>query len=156
MNDKKNFKIWIDADACPKVVKEVVFKTSFRLSIEVTLVANSFMSFPHTPFINFVHVDQGADVADQHIVDHANVEDIVITADIPLASLIVEKGALAINPRGETYTEDNISERLSMRDFMQNLRDSGLDTGGPAPFGPKDKESFANALNRIVTKKLKS
>ncbi|WP_372654561.1 YaiI/YqxD family protein [Halobacteriovorax sp.] len=156
MIEKVNFKIWIDADACPKVVKETVFKTSSRLSIEVVLVANSFMNFPHTPFIRFVHVDQGADVADQYIVDHADPSDLVITADIPLASQIVELGALAINPRGELYTEDNISERLSIRDFMQDLRDSGVDTGGPAPFGPKDKESFANSLNKIVTKKLKS
>ena len=156
MNEKAKFKIWIDADACPKVVKETVFKTSSRLSIEVILVANNFMNFPHTPFIRFVHVDQGADVADQYIVDNISSEDVAITADIPLAALIVESGALAINPRGELYTEENVSERLSMRDFMQDLRDSGVDTGGPAPFGPKDKESFTNSLNRIVTKKLKS
>lgn len=145
-------KIWIDADACPKVIKEVVFKASFKLKIEVVMVANSYMSFPHGGLISSIQVDQGADVADSYIVDRVVNGDLVITADIPLASLIIEKEAIAINPRGELYTEENISERLSMRNFMQELRDGGVNTGGPAPFGTKDKAAFANSLNNILTK----
>lgn len=145
-------KIWIDADACPKVVKEVVFKASFKQNIPVCLVANSYMAVPPGGLITSIQVDQGADVADTYIVEHVDKADLVITADIPLAALIVEKGATAINPRGELYTEENVSERLSMRDFMQDLRDSGMDTGGPPPFGPKDKAAFANSFNQIVTK----
>jgi uncharacterized protein YaiI (UPF0178 family) len=145
-------KIWIDADACPKMVKELVYKTSARLNIAVCLVANSYLSIPHSPNIRLVQVDQGADVADQYIVDHVEEIDLVITADIPLAALVIEKNAVAINPRGEVYTEDNMSERLSVRNFMQDLRDSGVDTGGPPPLGPKDKEKFANSLNNILTK----
>ncbi|OIQ20957.1 MAG: DUF188 domain-containing protein [Bacteriovorax sp. MedPE-SWde] len=148
-------KIWIDADACPKVVKEVVFKASFKLQVPVVLVANSYMATPPDSLITSIQVDKGADVADMYIVDNVSKEDLVITADIPLAALIVEKEATAINPRGELYTEENVSERLSMRDFMQGLRDSGIETGGPAPFGVKDKASFANSFNKIMTQKLK-
>lgn len=147
-------KIWIDADACPKVVKEVVFKTSFRLKIPVILVANAYMPVPPDSLIRSIQVEQGADVADSYIVDNVASQELVITADIPLAALVIEKDALAINPRGELYTEENISERLSVRDFMQDIRDSGMDTGGPPPFGPKDKEAFSNSLNRILTKLL--
>jgi uncharacterized protein YaiI (UPF0178 family) len=145
-------KIWIDADACPKVVKEVVFKAAHRLNIPTILVANSFLRIPDSPLLSFIQVDQGADVADTYIVENVSPSDLVITADIPLASLIVEKEATAINPRGELYTEENISERLSVRDFMQDLRDSGIETGGPAPFGVKDKANFANSLNKLLTK----
>lgn len=148
-------RIWIDADACPNMIKEVIYKTSGRLNIPITLVANSFLQTPMTPLVNFIQVDQGADIADQYIVDNSSKEDLVITADIPLAGLLVEKEVTAINPRGETYTEENISERLSVRNFMQDLRDSGMDTGGPPPLGPKDKEKFTNALDRLVTKMLK-
>ncbi len=151
-----DFKLWVDADACPKVIKEVIFKTSNRLQLPTILVANAHMQIPLSPLITFVKVDQGADVADTYIVDHAGVDDLVVTADIPLAGLIVEKGAMAINPRGELYTEENISERLSVRNFMQDLRDSGMDTGGPAAFGVKDKASFANSLNAILTKKIQA
>ena len=150
-NNDVELKIWIDADACPKVVKEIVFKASFRLKIPVILVANSYMNIPHGPLIKLIQVEKGDDVADSYIVDHVTDKDLVITADIPLAAFIVEKGATAINPRGELYTEENVRERLSIRDFMQNVRDSGVITGGPAPFGPKDKESFANSFNRILT-----
>lgn len=145
-------KIWIDADACPKVIKEHVYKIAASKNISVTLVANAPMWTPASPFIGLVQVDQGADVADNYIVEHAKATDLIITADIPLAALIVELGAIAINPRGEVYTEENISEWLSIRDFMQELRDGGLDTGGPAPFGTKDKAAFANSLNRILSK----
>jgi len=148
-------KIWIDADACPKIVKEVVFKASFRLKISVCLVANSYMSVPQDPLVRLVQVEKGADIADFYIVEHVDENDLVITADIPLAALVVDKGAIAINPRGELYTEENIGERLSMRDFMQGLRDSGMDTGGPPPLGPKDKERFVNSFNQILTKLMK-
>lgn len=148
-------KIWIDADACPKMVKEVIFNVSGRKNIPVTLVANSFMQIPHSPLIDLVQVDQGADVADFYIVENSNKDDLVITADIPLAKLLVDKETTAINPRGEIYTEENINERLSMRDFMTELRDSGMVTGGPAPLGQKDKIAFTNSLDRIITKMLK-
>ncbi|MBK26807.1 MAG: DUF188 domain-containing protein [Halobacteriovorax sp.] len=148
-------KLWIDADACPKIVKEVVYKASGRLGFKVCLVANSYLSIPSSPLISFIQVDQGADVADFYIAENVEKEDIVITADIPLADLIVKKEAIAINPRGEIYTEENISERLSMRDFMQELRDSGMETSGPPPLGPKDKEKFTNALEKILVQKLK-
>ena len=110
------------------------------------------MWIPASPLIDLVHVEQGADVADNYIAEHADRNDLIITADIPLAALIVDLGAIAINPRGEVYTEENISERLSIRDFMQELRDGGLETGGPPPFGIKDKAEFANSLNRILNK----
>ncbi len=149
------FKIWIDADACPKVVKEIVFKASYRIQIPVCLVANSYIAVPPDSLITSIQVDQGADVADTYIVDNCEENDLIITADIPLAAFVVEKGATAINPRGELYTEENVRERLSMRDFMQELRDGGLNTGGPPPFGEKDKAGFANSFNKIVTQKLK-
>jgi uncharacterized protein YaiI (UPF0178 family) len=146
-------KIWIDADACPKIIKETVYAVSNRLQLEVILVANSQMFIPISPLIKLIIVKQGADVADSYIVDHLSPNDIVITADIPLAAFVVEKSAIAINIRGELYTEENIRERLSMRDFMKEMRDnSGLNIGGPAPFGPKDKELFTNSLNRILDK----
>ena len=148
-------KIWIDADACPKPVKEVVFKASGREKIEVVLVANAQMWVPESPYIKLVKVKSGDDVADFYIVEHVSEEDLVITADIPLADQVVKKGALAINPRGEVYTEETISEKLSVRDFMQELRDSGVDTGGPSAFDKKDKANFANSLNKILTQKTK-
>jgi uncharacterized protein YaiI (UPF0178 family) len=146
-------KIWIDADACPKVIKEIAFKTSARLKIPVSLVANSYMNIPQHPLITFVKVDSGDDVADMYIVENLQAEDIVITADIPLAYEVVKKDAIAINPRGEPYTEENIGERLSMRDLMKDLRDSGMETGGPSAFSDKDRINFSNSLNRILTKK---
>ncbi len=155
MQKNSQLKIWIDADACPRVVKEVIFKASFRLKVPVCLVANSYMAVPQEPLISLVQVEKGADIADLYIFDQVTVNDLVITADIPLAALVVEKGATAINPRGELYTEENVRERLSMRDFMQTLRDSGVDTGGPSPFGPKDKERFANSVDRILTRMMK-
>lgn len=149
-------KIWIDADACPKIVKEVIFKASSRLKVDVCLVANSHLNIPLSPYISFVKVDLGADIADQYIAQNVEKIDLVITADIPLAALVVEKEATAINPRGEVYTEENIAERLSVRNFMQELRDSGMDTGGPPPLGPKDKEKFTNSFDKIMTKLLKN
>ena len=148
-------KIWIDADACPKMVKEIIFKASFRLKIDVTLVANSYLQIPQAQNINLIQVDKGADVADFYIVEHLDEKDLIVTADIPLAALVVEKNATAINPRGEIYTEENIRERLSVRDFMQELRDGGVNTGGPPPLDNKAKEKFANAFDRIITKMLR-
>ena len=124
------------------MIKEVIFKASARVKVEVILVANCYIQIPQSPFIKLIQVGKGDDVADKYIVDHVDSGDIVITADIPLAAFIVEKGATGINPRGELYTEENVQERLSMRDFMKELRDTGRDTGGPAPLGVKDKGQF--------------
>lgn len=143
------YKIWIDADACPKTVKEILFKTSARLKIELSLVANSYQTIPGSPLITLTIVGKKLDEADQYIVDHVLSGELVITADIPLAAKVVEKEAFALNPRGELYTEENIGEILSMRDFMKDLRDGGAITGGPSTFGPKDVEHFANALNKL-------
>jgi len=155
MRESAQLKIWIDADACPRAVKEVVFKASFRLKVPVCLVANSLMTVPPGPLITLIRVEKGADIADLYIVENVAVNDLVITADVPLAALVVEKGAIAINPRGELYTEENAGELLSMRDFMQGLRDIGVDTGGPPPFGPKDKERFANSVDRVLTRMMR-
>lgn len=155
MKEGPQFKIWIDADACPRSIKDVVFKASHRLKVPVSMVANSYMAIPKSALITLVQVDKGDDIADFHIVENLSADDLVVTADIPLAALVVEAGATAINPRGELYTEENVRERLSVRDFMKNLRDSGVDTGGPAPFGPKDKERFANSVNTILTRMMK-
>jgi uncharacterized protein YaiI (UPF0178 family) len=144
--------IWVDADACPKVIKEHIFKIVCKQQIPTTLVANSYIQTPLVENIHFVQVAQGADVADSYIVEHVKPDELVITADIPLASLVIEKGAVALNPRGEIYTEESISERLSMRNFMADLRDSGVVTGGPDSFGTKDKANFANAFNRLLVK----
>ena len=143
------YKIWIDADACPKAVKEILFKTSARLKIELSLVANAYQAIPISPMITLTIVGKKLDEADQYIVDHVLSGELVITADIPLAAKVVEKEAFALNPRGELYTEENIGEILSMRDFMKELRDGGAITGGPSTFGPKDVEQFANALNKL-------
>lgn len=143
------YKIWIDADACPKAVKEILFKTSARLKIELSLVANSYQAIPQSPLITLTIVGKQLDEADQYIVDHVQSGELVITADIPLAAKVVGKEAFALNPRGELYTEENIGEILSMRDFMKDLRDGGAITGGPSAFGPKDVEHFANSLNKL-------
>lgn len=143
------YKIWIDADACPKTVKEILFKTSARLKIELALVANAYQAIPLSALITLTIVGKKLDEADQYIVDHVLPGQLVITADIPLAAKVVEKEAFALNPRGELYTEENIGEILSMRDFMKELRDGGAITGGPSSFGAKDVEHFANALNKL-------
>jgi len=151
-------KIWIDADACPRPVKEMVFKASTRLKVPVCLVANSYLQPPRGfPYVSSVQVERGPDVADEHIVDQVKPEDMVITADIPLAALVVQKGAVGLNPRGELYTEENVRERLSMRDFMMGLRETGvLEGGGPPPFGPKDKSRFASSFDSAITKMLRN
>lgn len=145
-------KIWIDADACPGVIKEILFRAAERTRTQIMLVANHGMRIPPSPFIRFTQVAAGLDVADKHIAQQLETNDLVVTADIPLAAAAIEKGAHALNPRGELYTRDNIRERLSMRNFMDELRSSGVATGGPAPLGPRDREAFANSLDRLLRK----
>ncbi|HSH45402.1 MAG TPA: YaiI/YqxD family protein [Longimicrobiales bacterium] len=149
-------KIWIDADAAPNDVKKIVFRASARLELETALVANQPMSTPTSnPRVRSVVVPGGPDVADQHIIDHAEEGDLAITADIPLAAALVEKGVLVLDPRGERYSEANVRERLSIRDFMESLRNSGVETGGPKAYGQQDRQSFANALDRLLTEHVK-
>ncbi len=151
MPKHKPNKIWVDADACPKAVKEIIFKTSKRLHINIVLVANSYQFFPQSELIQLIVVDNGFDAADQHIIDQVAIHDIVITADIPLAAKVLQKKAIALNPRGEIYTENNIGPILSMRNLMKEFRDSGVIVGGgPAPFGPKDVKQFADSLNKLL------
>jgi hypothetical protein len=148
-------KIWIDADACPRVVKDIAFRAAERLRVEVCLVANQGLAKHHSRFVSSVVVPGGADEADKYIAGNASTADLVITADIPLAARIVEKGGVALDPRGELYTGQNVGERLSLRDLMQGLRDEGLIQGGPAPFGPADRQRFASALDRTLTRMLR-
>lgn len=145
-------KIYVDADACPVVIKEILFRAADRTKIITTLVANQFITTPRSPFIKFVQVGHGFDVADNKIVELVEKDDLVITADIPLASEVIEKGGHALNPRGELYTVDNIKARLTMRDFMDTLRSSGVDTGGPPPLNQNDRQKFANALDVFLLK----
>jgi uncharacterized protein len=145
-------KIWVDADACPIVVKDILFKAALRTGILTTLVANQPMRIPSSPHIKFVQVGAGFDVADDEIVRRAELGDLVITSDIPLASDAIEKGALALSPRGAMYTKENIKARLSVRDFMETLRSSGVNTGGPPALNQNDRQAFANHLDRIITK----
>jgi uncharacterized protein YaiI (UPF0178 family) len=148
-------KIWVDADACPVVIKEILFKAAERTGVALTLVANRPVRVPSLPCIHFVQVTSGLDVADNEIVKRLDVGDLVITADIPLAANVIEKGGLALNPRGELYTPDSIKSRLSVRDFMDTLRASGIDTGGPPVLNKGDRQNFANQLDRILTRNLR-
>jgi uncharacterized protein YaiI (UPF0178 family) len=148
--------IWIDADAAPRDVKEIVFRAALRLEIETVLVANARMPTPmNNPFVSAVRVGGGPDVADEHIATEASEGDMAVTADIPLAAKLVERGVVTLDPRGEVYTEANVRERLSIRDFMQGLRDVGVETGGPSVYGQREKQAFANALDRTLTRMLK-
>ncbi len=140
--------IWVDADACPKVIKDILFRVADRLEIQVTLVANKLLRVPPSRHIRAIQVAAGFDVADREIVLLAQAGDLVITADIPLAADIIAKGVHALNPRGEFYTPDNIAQHLSMRNFMEELRGSGVETGGPAPFNAGDSHTFARQLDR--------
>ncbi len=143
--------IWVDADACPKVIKDILFRAAERVKIPMTLVANQPLRTPPSRFIKSVQVGAGFDVADNYIVQQLNAGDLVITADIPLAAEVIEKGGQAINPRGELYTTENIRQRLTMRDFMDQMRASGVDTGGPPSFNHGDRQAFANQLDRLLT-----
>ena len=144
--------IWIDADACPVVIKEILYRVADRLELPLTLVANQGLRVPPSRFIRTVQVPSGADVADQEIVRLLNPGDLVITGDIPLAADVLTKGGFALNPRGEFYTKDNIAQQLTMRAFMEELRSGGVDTGGPAAFSQSDRQSFANSLDRHLQK----
>ena len=144
--------IWVDADACPRVIKEILYRASDRVGLPLVLVANQPLQVPRSPNIRSVQVSAGFDVADNHIVQQAQAGDLVITADIPLAAEVIAKGCIALNPRGDLYTEDNIRQRLSMRDFMDTLRSSGVDTGGPATLSQADRQAFANQLDRLLAR----
>ena len=147
--------IWVDADACPGVIKEILFRAAERAQISMTLVANQLLRTPPSRYIRAIQVPAGFDVADGKIVQHLEPGDLVITADIPLAADVIAKGGHALNPRGEFYTPDTIRERLNMRDFMDNLRGSGVDTGGPSSFSQGDRKAFASQLDRFLAKNRK-
>lgn len=149
-------KIWVDADACPAVIKDILFKAAERTGVQLTLVANHTMRIPRSGMIKFLKVAAGADVADSEIVKRLSAGDLVITADIPLAAEVIEKAAHALNPRGELYSEENIRGRLNIRDFMDTLRADGIDTGGPPPLSQRDRQSFANNLDTLLTRYLRN
>ncbi|GKV94134.1 YaiI/YqxD family protein [Pectobacterium aroidearum] len=140
--------IWVDADACPNVIKDVLFRAADRTQTQVTLVANQTIKVPPSRFIRTLRVSSGFDVADNEIVRRVEAGDLVITADIPLAAEVIEKGGAALNPRGERYTPDTIRERLNMRDFMDTMRASGIQTGGPSALSQRDRQQFANELDK--------
>lgn len=142
--------IWVDADACPVVIKEIIFKAATRTATNTTLVANHFMRLPKSPYLNFVSVEKGFDVADNEIVRRLEPGDLVIASDIPLAAEAIEKGAAALSPRGELHTTENIKARLTMRNFMDELRSSGVDTGGPKALSQADRQTFANHLDKLL------
>lgn len=143
-------RIWVDADACPRIIKDILFRAADRARIQLILVANQAVSVPGSRFIRAIQVSSGFDVADDYIVQQCEAGDLVITADIPLAAEIVEKDCLALNPRGEMYTAENVRQRLNMRDFMDTMRGSGLVTGGPPPISQQERQAFANQLDRFL------
>ena len=149
-------RIWIDADACPRGVREIVLRASEKRHVPLTFVANKYVPTPNLAWITSIQVPQGLDVADTYIVQHLSPEDLVVTQDVPLAAEVVEKGALAISHRGVTWTAENVREKLSLRDFFTEVRESGIMTGGPPPFDNKAKQAFANALDRWLTAALKA
>lgn len=149
-------KIWLDADACPNEIKRIVYRASDRLQIPTALVANVPLPTDGWPLVEAVCVSHDFDAADDYIAEAVSPDDLVVTADIPLAARVVEKGAVALDPRGELYTENNVGERLSMRNFMKGMRASGYIEGGPAPLHAGNKQQFANALDRVLTRSLRS
>tara|TARA_B100000795_G_scaffold242632_1_gene206029 strand:- start:276 stop:749 length:474 start_codon:yes stop_codon:yes gene_type:complete len=148
--------IWVDADACPGVIKEILFRAAERTQTVTTLVANQYVVTPPSKVISMVQVGSGFDVADNEIVKRVVAGDLVITSDIPLAAEVVEKGAQALSPRGESYTKETIRQRLNLRDFMETLRNSGVQTGGPAAMNHADRQTFANQLDRWISKQTKT
>ncbi len=142
--------IWVDADACPGVIKEILYRAAERTRLPLILVANQWLRVPPSPYIRSIQVEKGFDVADNRIVAAVEAGDLVITADIPLAAAVIEKQALALNPRGELYSRENIRQLLDMRNFMDTLRSSGVDTGGPPAFSQSDRQGFANQLDRLL------
>ena len=153
MSDKPQLQVWVDADACPAVIKEILFRVADRLQIQVTLVANQLIRVPGSRFIRALQVPSGPDVADTEIVERLAPGDLVITGDIPLAARVLEKGGDALNPRGDFYTKDNIAQQLTMRAFMEELRSGGVDTGGTPAFSQADRQQFANALDRHLARR---
>ena len=145
--------LWVDADACPAVIKDILFRVADRLELPLTLVANRLLRVPPSAYIRARQVPMGFDVADQHIMDEVAAGDLVVTADIPLAAELVEKGAFALSPRGEFYTAENIRERLGMRDFMEGLRGAGVDISGPAALSQADRQAFARQLDRFLARR---
>ena len=145
-------KIWVDADACPVVIKDILYRAAQRTNVQLTLVANQSIQIPASHHINFIQVKQGFDVADNEIVKRLESGDLVITSDIPLAADVIEKGGIALSPRGELYTAENIRARLNMRDFMETLRSSGINTGGPPALNQGDRKAFANHLDQFLAK----
>ncbi len=148
--------IWVDADACPNVIKDILFRAAERVQIAVVLVANKPLRTPPSPYIRAMQVPSGFDVADDKIVEQVEAGDLVVTADIPLAAAVIARGAHALNPRGELYTKDNIRERLNMRDFLDTLRGSGIQSGGPPALAHSDRQAFANQLDRLLHRFVKS
>ncbi|MFO8005665.1 YaiI/YqxD family protein [Thioalkalivibrio sp.] len=149
-------KIWVDADACPVVIKEILFRAAERARVQVTLVANQPVRVPRSRYVRMVCVGAGFDVADNEIVARLEPGDLVITGDIPLAAEVIDKGGHALNPRGELYAADTIKSRLDIRDFMETLRSSGIDTGGPPALNQRDRQNFANHLDRFLTRHAKA
>lgn len=149
-------RLWIDADAAPRDVKEIVFRAARRLELPTILVANQRLQIPPgNPFVDAVRVEGGPDVADRYIEETSEPGDVAVTADIPLAAALVQKGVRVIDPRGEEYTSENVGERLTVRDFMESLRGSGVETGGSRPYGAKEKQAFASALDRVLSRALR-
>ena len=146
-------RIWVDADACPKVIKDILFRAADRTGVKTTLISNQSLRNPASPHIRSIQVPRGFDVADNRIVELLNPGDLVITADVPLAALVVAKGAVALNPRGDLYTEANIGEHLSARNLMEELRSTGAVSGGPPAFKQSDRLAFANQLDRLLAQK---
>jgi uncharacterized protein len=153
MSETPASQVWVDADACPGAVKEILFRAAERARVQVTLVANQWLRTPPSRYIRALQVQGGFDVADSEIVDRVQPGDLVVTQDIPLAARVLEKGGIAVNPRGERYTADNMAERLSMRNFMEELRGAGVQTGGPATFHVRDRQAFANQLDRWLAQR---
>jgi uncharacterized protein YaiI (UPF0178 family) len=146
------FQLWIDADACPKILRELIFRASDRHGLPVTFVANQPVGITPSKMIRSIQVEQGADRADQEIIARMHAGDLVVTQDIPLAAQVIECGGTALNPRGEIYTTENVRARLHLRDFMDSLRGSGVQTGGPPPLGDRDKKVFADALEKTIVR----
>jgi len=145
-------RIWVDADACPVVAKEILYRAAERTKVSIVLVANQALQIPNSSYVSSVQVPRGFDVADDEIVKRLAAGDLVITSDIPLAAEVIEKGGQALSPRGELHTTENIRARLNMRDFLDTMRASGLETGGPAVYSQRDRQAFANRLDQLLTK----
>ena len=146
-------KIWVDADACPVAIKEILYRAANRAEIPLTLIANQMLRVPPSPWIKALQVPSGFDVADQRIAQEAEAGDLVVTADVPLAALVIEKGIVVIEPRGDLLDKNNIQERLTLRNFMEGLRSSGVETGGPPALSAADRQSFANQLDRLLARR---